>query len=95
MPDDLIRRSDAKAAMIKLVLRVLKPSVTGPWERSINEALDSVPAADGRWEKSIQEIDDLRCKLFGEGDTAGESALHTALSILDKHLTSRHDAAKE
>jgi hypothetical protein len=57
-------------------------------------ALDSLPAA-GRWEKAVEEIDDLRCKLYGEGDVAGEGALHTALAILDKHRISNSGHAAQ
>ena len=81
MPNDAISREAAIEAVTCLQSQFFPGGdISRTCERA-KERLASLPA-DTRWEEAIKEIDDLRCKLFGEGDTAGESALHAAMSIL-------------
>jgi hypothetical protein len=99
MPDDLISRDEAKKIITDEMQKCKEVGAIGAANtchmlRAKIAALDAVPAAEGRWEKAMEDIDNLRRKLYGEGDTAGESALHTALAILDKNLTSSADAAQ-
>lgn len=53
MPDDLIRRSDAKAVIRKERLECIEVGAIGAANTcdALLEALDSLPAADGRWEE--------------------------------------------
>ena len=101
MPDDLIRRSDAKAAIEKAIREndiIIASCDSFPRETKLRhqqdafryilrelEALDSVPAA-GAGESKIKHVCDYRC-LGDEG--------HHAWPSPDADLTSRHDAAKE
>lgn len=92
----LIDAEKAKAAILALIEKQFnlqgKPH---HWSQRVTAAIDSLPdASEGRWENAAAEIDDLRCKLFGEGDTAGEGALHAALSILDRWSSAPATAAQ-